>query len=130
MGTAELIAEQAGAGQEEKNDPAKANVFLTEAAAEHVKRYAKEHGKPVAIRIGVKTSSCSAHAYNFELDDKVTGDDHACESNGVKIAIDHKSHLMLDGTTIDFRKEGLQEGFEFENPNVKGTCGCGESFTV
>ena len=107
-----------------------ARVSLTAAALEHVRNYALKLGKGTMIRIGVRTSSCSAHAYTFELDDSLSEDDHVIEIDGVRVAIDHKSHLFLEGTKIDFRREGLQEGFSFENPNVKGECGCGESFTV
>lgn len=103
---------------------------LTPSAVSHVLRYARKSDRPPAIRIGVRTSSCSAHAYTFDLTDKVGDGDRVFDCDGVRVAIDPKSLVFLEGTRIDYRKEGLQEGFAFENPNVKGTCGCGESFTV
>lgn len=109
---------------------ARANIMMTDAAAGHVLGYAEREGRPAQIRIGVRTSSCSAYAYTFELDGDLRDDDFVGECGGVRVAVDPKSHSFLDGTTIDFRREGLQEGFQFDNPNVKGTCGCGESFTV
>ncbi len=110
--------------------PAPAQVSLTAAAAAHVKEYAQLHDRPAAMRIGVRTSSCSAYAYTFDLLDDATAADHIARCHGVKVIIDGKSHAFLAGTEIDYRREGIQEGFCFTNPNVKGTCGCGESFTV
>jgi iron-sulfur cluster assembly protein len=107
-----------------------ARITMSERAAQHVLKYAKAHGKPAAIRIGVRTSSCSAHAYTFELNDLYDADDYVCRSRQVTLIIDPKSLVFLAGTNIDYGREGLQEGFRFVNPNVKGTCGCGESFTV
>ena len=105
-------------------------VTMSDPAAQHVHKYAVAHDKPAAIRIGVRTSSCSAHAYTLELDGRRETDDHVCQSRGITLIIDPKSMLFLAGTHIDYGREGLQEGFRFTNPNVKGTCGCGESFTV
>ena len=109
---------------------ADARVSLTAAAVQHVKQFARSKDKPCSVRVGVRTSSCSAYAYTFELNTKVAADDYICEYDGVKLIIDPKSLVFLDGMKIDFRREGIQEGFHFENPNIKGTCGCGESFTV
>lgn len=105
-------------------------ITLTAAAIAHVKSFAKRHASEPAMRIGVRTSSCSAFAYTFELDDASTAADLVMEQDGVRVIVDPKSHAFLAGTEIDYRREGVQEGFHFENPNVKGTCGCGESFTV
>lgn len=105
-------------------------VSLTDAAIAHVRSYAQKHQRDCALRIGVRTSSCSAHAYTFELDARAEEGDYVWDTNGVRLIIDPKSLLFLSGTQIDYQKEGLQEGFAFENPNVKGSCGCGESFTV
>ena len=105
-------------------------IKLTAAALAHVKSFASKHAVAPTMRIGVRTSSCSAFAYTFELDDAVAAEDLVIEQDGVTVIVDPKSHTFLAGTEIDYRREGVQEGFHFENPNVKGTCGCGESFTV
>lgn len=82
------------------------------------------------MRLGVKTSGCSGMAYVLEFVDELNGEDQVYEDKGVKVIIDAKSLAYLDGTELDFVKEGLNEGFKFNNPNVKDACGCGESFTV
>jgi len=105
-------------------------IVLTEAAADHVKNYLASRGKGDGIRIGVKTTGCSGLAYVLEYIDEVREEDTLFESQGVKVFIDPKSLVYLDGTHMDFVKEGLNEGFKFENPNSKAECGCGESFTV
>ena len=107
-----------------------ANITLTQAAVNHIKSFASIHNKIAAIRIGVRTSSCSAYAYTFDLIDDAKDDDLVLAVDDVKVIVDQKSHIFLAGTQIDYRREGIQEGFCFENPNVKGSCGCGESFTV
>lgn len=105
-------------------------VTLTEAAATHVKKYLENRGKGVGLRVGVKTSGCSGMAYVLEFADAAEEQDEVFESYGVKVLIDPKSMVYLDGTELDFAREGLNEGFKFNNPNVKDACGCGESFTV
>lgn len=105
-------------------------VTLTESAAEHVKGFLANRGKGEGLRLGVKTSGCSGMAYVLEFADAIANEDQVFESNGVKVIIDPKSLLYLDGTELDYTKEGLNEGFQFNNPNVKDSCGCGESFTV
>ena len=105
-------------------------VSLTEKAANHVQSYLAKRGKGVALRLGVRTSGCSGLAYRLEFADKVDAEDVEFESHGVKVVIDRKSLAFLDGTELDFGKEGLNEGFKFNNPNVKDECGCGESFNV
>ena len=105
-------------------------VQLTDRAAEHVKRYIEKRGKGVGLRLGVRTTGCSGLAYKIEFADEVKPEDNTFESNGVRVLIDPKSLAYLDGTELDFVREGLNEGFKFNNPNEKDRCGCGESFNV
>lgn len=105
-------------------------ITLTEAAANRVTSFLANRGKGVGVRLGVKTTGCSGLAYTMEFVDEVDPDDQVFEDQGIKIVVDPKSLLYLDGTELDYKKEGLNEGFEFNNPNVKDKCGCGESFTV
>ena len=106
------------------------SISLTPAAANHVQAYLKSRGKGEGIRVGIKTTGCSGLAYVLEYVDDVRAEDEVFESEGVKVFVDPKSLVYLDGTRMDFVKEGLNEGFKFENPNSKAECGCGESFTV
>ena len=105
-------------------------VTLTDRAAQHVQRYIAKRGKGVGLRLGVKTTGCSGLAYKLEFADDVAPEDLAFESHGVRVLIDPKSLAYLDGTELDFVREGLNEGFKFNNPNEKDRCGCGESFNV
>ena len=105
-------------------------VSLTEAAARHVTKYLAKRGKGVGVRLGVKTTGCSGLAYKLEYVDEVAPEDELFEQHGVKLMIDPKSLAYIDGTELDYTKEGLNEGFRFNNPNVKNECGCGESFNV
>lgn len=105
-------------------------INLTEVAAQRVKSFMQSRGKGLGLRIGIKTTGCSGMAYVLEFVDDLEGDDQVFESQGVKLIIDPKSLIYLDGTEVDFAKEGLNEGFQFKNPNAKDECGCGESFTV
>ncbi len=105
-------------------------ITITENAAKHINGYLTKRGKGLGVRLGVKTSGCSGMAYNLEFVDEVNEDDLIFEEHGARVYIDPKSLVYLDGTQIDYTKEGLQEGFKFENPNVKDSCGCGESFHV
>lgn len=105
-------------------------INLTENAAQHVANFLNKRGKGEGIRLGVKTSGCSGMAYTLEFVDRIEEHDLVFESYGVKVFIDPKSLVYLDGTELDYTKEGLQEGFQFHNPNVKNECGCGESFNV
>ncbi|MFK5914811.1 MAG: iron-sulfur cluster assembly protein IscA [Woeseiaceae bacterium] len=105
-------------------------ITLTEAAAERVQAFLDNRGKGIGLRVGIKTSGCSGMAYVLEFIDETADDDKVFESQGVKIIVDAKSLLYIDGTELDYGKEGINEGFQFNNPNVKGECGCGESFTV
>ena len=105
-------------------------ITITENAAKHINNYLTKRGKGLGVRLGVQTSGCSGMAYNLEFVDEVNDDDLIFEEHGARVYIDPKSLVYLDGTQVDYTKEGLQEGFKFENPNVKDSCGCGESFHV
>jgi iron-sulfur cluster assembly protein len=105
-------------------------ITLTEKAAQHVQNYIAKRGKGVGLRVGVRTSGCSGLAYKLEFADNVNAEDHQFESHGVKVLVDPKSLQFIDGTELDYTREGLNEGFKFRNPRVKDECGCGESFNV
>jgi iron-sulfur cluster assembly protein len=105
-------------------------VNLTEIAAQHVASYLESRGKGVGIRLAVKTTGCSGLMYVLEPVDEVLPEDLKFSSQGVDVYVDPKSLVYIDGTEMDYVKNGLNEGFEFKNPNVQGECGCGESFTV
>jgi len=103
---------------------------MTEAAARHVNRYLSKRGKGVGVRLGVKTTGCSGLAYKLEYVDELAPEDMVFEAHGLKILIDPKSLPYLEGTELDFVREGFNEGFKFNNPNERDRCGCGESFRV
>ncbi len=105
-------------------------ITVSESAAAHVSRQLNKRGTGVGIRVGVRTSGCSGLAYVLEFVDEVADDDQVFEGHGVKVIVDEKSLAYLDGTELDFVKEGLNEGFKFTNPNVSSQCGCGESFNI
>jgi iron-sulfur cluster assembly protein len=105
-------------------------ISMTQAAAERVKSFLTNRGKGLGLRVGIKTTGCSGMAYVLEFVDMLNEDDSTFEMDGVKLVVDAKSLTFIDGTELDFQKEGLNEGFKFNNPNIKGECGCGESFTV
>jgi iron-sulfur cluster assembly protein len=105
-------------------------ITMTEPAAKHVAAFLSNRGKGIGLRLGVKTSGCSGMSYVIEFVDVLNDDDEVFIDKGVKVVVDKKSLLYLDGTELDFVKEGLNEGFEFNNPNIDGECGCGESFNV
>lgn len=105
-------------------------ITLTEKAANHVKNFIAKRGKGLGLRLAVRTSGCSGMAYVLEFADDQHEDESTFESHGVKVFVDAKSLPYLDGTELDFAREGLNEGFKFNNPNVKDQCGCGESFNV
>lgn len=106
------------------------SITVTQAAADHVRKFLNNRGKGVGIRLGVRTSGCSGMAYVLEFADELEEEDLVFEDHGVKVIVDPKSLIYLDGTELDFAKEGLNEGFRFNNPNAKNACGCGESFNV
>ena len=103
---------------------------LTERAAKHVADQLAARGKGLGIRVGVTTTGCSGMAYVLEFVDELDSHDQVFEDHGVRIIVDPKSLVYIDGTEMDFVKTGINEGFEFHNPNVRGECGCGESFSV
>ncbi|MBV1730674.1 MULTISPECIES: iron-sulfur cluster assembly protein IscA [unclassified Hydrogenophaga] len=105
-------------------------VSLTPAAARHVEKSLAKRGSGIGLRLAVKTSGCSGFAYALEFVDTLNADDQCFETQGTKLIVDAKSLAMLDGTELDFVREGLNEGFKFNNPNAKNSCGCGESFAV
>lgn len=106
------------------------SVVLTDKAAKHVANHLAKRGKGIGLRLGVRTTGCSGMAYKLEFVDTLNPEDQAFESNGIKVFIDAKSIPYLDGMELDYAREGLNEGFKFNNPNVKAQCGCGESFSV
>ncbi|HDP88920.1 MAG: iron-sulfur cluster assembly protein IscA [Chromatiales bacterium] len=106
------------------------SITLSNKAADRVRSFLEKRGKGVGLRLGVKTTGCSGMAYVIEFADEVGEGDTVFEDNGVKVIIDAKSLVYLDGTELDYTKEGLNEGFKFNNPNEKDRCGCGESFNV
>ncbi len=105
-------------------------ITMTEAAANRVRTFLQNRGKGIGLRLGVKTTGCSGMAYVLEFVDELNPEDHVFDIQDLKIIVDPKSLVYIDGTELDFVKEGLNEGFQFNNPNVKDECGCGESFTV
>ncbi len=105
-------------------------ITLTPTAADRVASFLQSRGSGIGIRLSVQTTGCSGLGYNIEFVDDARDDDTLFENNGVTVVVDAKSLIYLDGTQVDFVKDGLNEGFEFNNPNAKAECGCGESFTV
>ncbi len=105
-------------------------ITLTDAAANRVTQFIANRGKGVGLRLGVRTTGCSGMAYIIEFADEIEDGDIVFDDNDVKVVVDPKSLVYLDGTELDFSREGLNEGFKFNNPNVKDECGCGESFTI
>lgn len=106
------------------------SITLTEAAAARVQAFLDNRGSGVGLRLGVKTTGCSGMAYVIEFADEIDEADKVFSDKGINVLVDPKSLIYLDGTELDYTKEGLNEGFKFNNPNVKDSCGCGESFTV
>ena len=106
------------------------SVTLTQQAATHIGRYLQKRGKGIGLRLGVRTTGCSGMAYKLEFVDEVDGEDEVYESHGIKVFVDARSLPYIDGTELDYTREGLNEGFKFNNPNIKDQCGCGESFNV
>lgn len=105
-------------------------ITISERAAEHIARYLEKRGKGIGLRLGIKTTGCSGLAYKMEYVDEARDGDLLIEQHGVKLFVDPDSIQYIDGTEVDFVREGLNEGFKFLNPNEKANCGCGESFTV
>jgi iron-sulfur cluster assembly protein len=105
-------------------------VSLTPAAAERIRSFIANRGRGVGLRLGVKKTGCSGYAYVVNYADEVAPEDVVFEDAGVKVIVDAESLRLVDGTEIDFVRQGLNEAFRFRNPNVRGECGCGESFNV
>lgn len=105
-------------------------ITVTDKAAERVRAFLENRGKGIGVRLGVKTTGCSGMAYTVEFADELDEHDTVYAEKGIKIIVNPKSLVYLDGTELDFAREGLNEGFRFNNPNEKDRCGCGESFTV
>jgi iron-sulfur cluster assembly protein len=105
-------------------------VTMTERAAQRVSEFMARRGKGVALRLGVRTTGCSGLAYKLEYADQIDPGDQTFEMHGVRIVVDAKSLAFIDGTELDFVRDGLNEGFRFNNPNERDRCGCGESFRV
>ena len=107
----------------------KNTITLTERAANHVKRFLDRRGETTILRVAVKPTGCSGFKYVVQTTDKTMETDQLFQSQGINIVVDANSLAMLDGTEVDYVRDGLNEGFRFNNPNVDQTCGCGESFT-
>ena len=105
-------------------------ISITESAAERVNSYLRKRGQGVGLRLGVKATGCSGYSYVINYADSVDGEDVVFEDRGVKIVVDPAALKLIDGTEVDFVKNGLNEAFSFKNPNVTGECGCGESFNI
>ena len=105
-------------------------ISLTESAAERVRSHLTRRGGGLGLRLAVKSSGCSGFSYVVDYADEARPDDLVFDSQGIKVFVDRASFTAIDGTRIDFVRQGLNESFRFDNPNVRGECGCGESFTV
>ncbi len=105
-------------------------VSLTQTAAARVRTYLEQRGHGLGLRVGIKKTGCNGYAYIIDYADSVDADDEIFDHEGVKVIVDRESLKLIDGTEVDFVKQGLNEAFKFRNPNVKGECGCGESFSV
>lgn len=105
-------------------------IHLTDSAADRVRQYLVKRGKGLGLRLGVRKTGCSGFAYVVDYADEPAATDLVFEERGVKVFVDPDSLPLIDGTTVDFVRQGLNEAFRFQNPNVTGECGCGESFNV
>jgi iron-sulfur cluster assembly protein len=105
-------------------------ITLTETAARHIANHLNQRGRGIGLRLAVRTTGCSGLAYKIEYADEAKPEDHRFHSHGITVIVDPKSLPYIDGTELDFAREGLNEGFKFNNPNVRDECGCGESFNV
>lgn len=105
-------------------------ISLTESAADRVRAHLMRRGAGVGLRLGIKKTGCSGFAYVVNYADEIRPQDAVFEEHGVKVIVDQASLPLIDGTVVDFVKQGLNEAFKFQNPKAKGECGCGESFSV
>lgn len=106
------------------------SIQLTATAAGRISQQIAKRGKGVGLRVGVKKSGCSGYAYTMDYADEIGADDQVFEAHGARLVVRPEHLPMLDGLTLDWQKQGLNESFKFLNPNVKAQCGCGESFAV
>jgi len=106
------------------------SISLTKPAAQRVRSYLDARGSGVGLRVGIKKTGCNGFAYVVNYADAIEDDDVVFEDRGIQVVVDKESLKLIDGTEVDFVKEGLNEAFRFRNPNVTGECGCGESFSV
>ena len=106
------------------------SISLTLSAVERVRSYLAKRGRGLGLRVGVRKTGCSGYAYLIDYADSIGPDDVVFEERGVKVVVDTEALKLIDGTEVDFVKQGINEAFKFRNPNVKGECGCGESFSV
>lgn len=105
-------------------------ISLTESAADRVRAHLAQRGRGLGLRLGVKETGCSGFSYVVDFADEARPDDRVFEDHGVRVYVDPAALPLIDGTRVDFVRQGLNESFRFDNPNVRGECGCGESFTV
>jgi iron-sulfur cluster assembly protein len=108
----------------------KMSISLTPSAVERVKSYLVKRGRGLGLRVGVRKTGCSGYAYLIDYADAIDADDVIFDEQGIKVVVNSESLKLIDGTEVDFVKQGINEAFKFRNPNVKGECGCGESFSV
>lgn len=106
------------------------SITLTTQAAEHVSKHMEKRGAGIGLRLGVRLTGCSGMAYQVDFVDESAVEDHVFEDQGIKVFVDPRSLPFVDGTQLDYVREGLSSGFKFKNPNEKAACGCGESFTI
>lgn len=106
------------------------SISLTRSAVERVRSYLAKRGRGLGLRVGVRKTGCSGYAYLIDYADSIGPNDVVFDEQGVKVIVDSEALKLIDGTVVDFVKQGINEAFKFRNPNVKGECGCGESFSV
>lgn len=106
------------------------NVGLTDKAAARVRAQIAQRGRGLGLRLGIKRTGCSGFSYTIDFADEIGADDVVFEARGVQVVVSREHLPVLDGTEVDYTREGLNEAFRFRNPNAAATCGCGESFTV
>lgn len=106
------------------------SVSLTESAANQIKKQLEKRGKGIGLKLGIKKSGCSGYAYALDYADELAENEVVFENFGVKIIVQEADLPVVDGIEVDYRREGINAAFQFNNPNVKATCGCGESFSV
>ena len=105
-------------------------ITLTDSAADRVRSYLDKRGKGIGLRLGVTSTGCSGYSYVINYADEIADSDVTFEDKGITVIVDPEALQLIDGTEVDFVKNGLNEAFSFRNPNISGECGCGESFTV